>query len=316
MEAFLPAFLAWARQPYRKQLIKDHIEIKAYCKRHKSVLCTTLKCKEREHKAYFFGFKLIYSSCMLWPTKGQKETGGETFKERKWHRRPWRQRWGRKWPACGLHRTSPQTAVQASASFQSPQPFHLLTDMMTFTLVFRKPRWGPVPLLCEKPGQSFPCTAAHTSWIQRSGSALLPWRCQPLVPGCCCRVFTAAFTLTPLPSSADLNPQQPCTQEPLETSTVFTTHLIPTPPTHTYPLFQRIVTCEQSPKIAENLTLRFTCNWRGAGSKQGIRSSSEKNLRALRPIADDSAVNEWFRPWSTHSLGLDRKGSCCLALTI
>lgn len=148
------------------------------------------------------------------------------------------------------------------------------------------------------------------------GQHFLPWCCQPLVPGCSCRVFTSAFTLTPLPSSVDLNPQQPCTQEPLETSTVFTTHLIPTRPTHTYPLFQRIVTCEQSPTIAENLTVRLRCNWRRAGSKQGISSSSEKNLRAVRSIADDSAVNEWFRPWSPHSRGLDRKGSCCLALTV
>ena len=35
MEAFLPAFLAQAHQPYRKKFIKDHIEIKAYCKREK-----------------------------------------------------------------------------------------------------------------------------------------------------------------------------------------------------------------------------------------------------------------------------------------
>ena len=127
---------------------------------------------------------------MLWPTKGQKETGGETSKERKWRRCPWRQRWGRKWPACRLHRTSPQTAVQASASFQSPQPFHLLTDMMTFTLVFLKPPRGPVPLLCES--QANPLLALLPIPVQFSTlgphfclDAAIPcaWLLLPCVPG-------------------------------------------------------------------------------------------------------------------------------------
>lgn len=181
--------------------------------------------------------------------------------------------------------------------------------------MFLKTPQGPVLLLCEKPGQSCPCTSAHTSWIQRSGSAPLALTLLAPCAGCSCPVFTAAFTLTPLLSSADLNFQPVCTQEPWRLNTVF----FPSypHPSHTdFPLFQRIVTCEQSPTIVENLTLGFTCNWRRAESRPGVSSSSEKHLRAVRSMAADVAVSEWLRPWAMHSLALDWRGSCRLALTI
>lgn len=218
MEAFLPVFLAWAHQPYRKQFIKDHIEIKAYCKRDKKCSVYNFKIKEREHKAYFFEFKLIYTSCMLWPTKGQKERNRRRDVQRE--KASDRDAHGGKGegesdkrvasirpllPKLQSRPLPPSGAPSPSTCWQIWWPpllcFLKLPEALFFYFV--KSQASPVLALLPIP-VGFSVLGQH----------LLPWHCRPLVAGCSCRVFTAAFTLTPLPSSADLNFQPSAPKNP------------------------------------------------------------------------------------------------------